>query len=271
MMPANHLFEKFSSLFLTLFVFVAVASVDGFVSAQENESPNGETPLVSQLTELREKITQLEAKLGIEETADMPEKSMDMKSMGKMKSMDKMKKKSPMKMGATMKKKSMGKMKSMKMGMGMMGQGSMGMMGKMRQKQMAQSALPGFPGTSHLYHIGSTGFFLNHADHISLSTQQQAKLNQFKEKALLSHATFERTVEQAEQDLWEMTSSDQPKIEFIEKKIREIEKVKGNQRLAFIRFIGKAAGVLTQEQQKTLTGMMQDMPDEGSGDTQEAK
>ena len=29
------------------------------------------------------------------------------------------------------------------------------------------SALPGFPGQSHLYHIGATGFFLDHPEHIT--------------------------------------------------------------------------------------------------------
>ena len=31
------------------------------------------------------------------------------------------------------------------------------------------SAMPGQPGASHLYHIGSTGFFLNHSRHITLT------------------------------------------------------------------------------------------------------
>lgn len=52
------------------------------------------------------------------------------------------------------------------MGMGMMGGKGMGMMGGMSNNGMSgmqtPSALPGFPGASHIYHIGATGFFLDH-------------------------------------------------------------------------------------------------------------
>jgi hypothetical protein len=44
-----------------------------------------------------------------------------------------------------------------------------------------QSALPGFPAASHIYHIGATGFFLDHAQHINLSAEQQVQLNKIKE------------------------------------------------------------------------------------------
>ena len=56
----------------------------------------------------------------------------------------------------------------------------MKMMGSMSATPMAKkkgmggmkmsSALPGFPGSSHLYHIGSTGFFLDHPTHITLTS-----------------------------------------------------------------------------------------------------
>ena len=51
---------------------------------------------------------------------------------------------------------------------------------------MPQSALPGFPGASHLYHIGATGFFLDHPEHITLSADQQVALNKIKDQALLA-------------------------------------------------------------------------------------
>ena len=37
------------------------------------------------------------------------------------------------------------------------------------------SAMPGQPGASHLYHIGSNGFFLNHSQHITLTADQKAR------------------------------------------------------------------------------------------------
>ncbi len=136
--------------------------------------------------------------------------------------------------------------------MGMMGKGSMGAKG-MKMKMAA--ALPGFPGASHIYHIGATGFFLDHEDHITLTTQQQTTLNHLKEKALLAKSTSQRKIDEAEQELWTLTASDQPDAAAIEAKIKEIEKLRGDQRIAFIRAVGEAAKVLTEEQRQKLLGL----------------
>ena len=161
-------------------------------------------------------------------------------------------------MGGGMSGMSKGSGQQSGMGMGKMGKG-MRMMGMMKgmggsQGMAMQSALPGFPGASHLYHIGATGFFLDHADHIQLTTEQQAALNQIKEKTALEQATTERKIEEAEQQLWQATASDRPDAATIETKIREIEKLRGDQRFAFIRAVGEAAKVLSHEQHQTLTG-----------------
>jgi Spy/CpxP family protein refolding chaperone len=149
-------------------------------------------------------------------------------------------------------------------GMGMMDMdkkemaGMMGMMGGMGGKgdsSMAMpSALPGFPGATHLYHVGATGFFLDHPECIELSTEQQMKLNQIKEQAALNKASASRSVQEAEQDLWTLTAADQPDNTQIEAKIAEIEKLKGDARLRFISTIGEAANILNDEQRKSLTG-----------------
>lgn len=149
-------------------------------------------------------------------------------------------------------------------GMGMMDMdkmemvGMMGMMGDMGGKggsSMAMpSALPGFPGASHLYHVGATGFFLDHPKHIALSTEQQMRLNQIKEQAALDKASAGRKVQEAEQDLWRLTAADQPDNAQIEAKIAEIEKLRGDARLRFIGAIGRAAKILNDEQRKILTG-----------------
>ena len=143
--------------------------------------------------------------------------------------------------------------------------GGMGMMGMMKDMDMMgmggmqsmnmPSALPGFPGGSHLYHIGATGFFLDHPQHITLTTEQQTALNKTKEQAALAKNKTDREIEQAEQELWELTAADQPDAGKIETKIREIEKLRGNQRLGFIRSVGDAARVLTEEQRKQLVGL----------------
>ena len=159
-----------------------------------------------------------------------------------------------------MMKMMMGKMKGMKM------------MGKM--DDMPKSALPGFPGASHIYHIGSSNFFLDHADHISLTLDQKTQLTKANVKSELSQKKFEREIEQAEQELWELTSSDKPNLDKIESKIRQINKLNGDQRLAFIRAVGESAKVLTKEQVKSLTGAMDDhtqkkAEDDHSAHTQE--
>ena len=137
---------------------------------------------------------------------------------------------------------------------GMMGMDDM--MGMPPAPAMSVSALPGFPGASHLYHIGADNFFLNHDQHITLSTEQRAALNQARERALLERTTADRQVAQAEQELWQLTAADQPDATKVDAKVREIEKLRGDQRLSFIRAVGEAAKVLTDEQRKVLLGQL---------------
>ncbi|MFA6045227.1 MAG: hypothetical protein WC718_09595 [Phycisphaerales bacterium] len=145
--------------------------------------------------------------------------------------------------------------------MKMMGMGSMPMGGAGSPAAMAMpSALPGFPGASHIYHIGATGFFLDHPEHITLTLEQQTALSQKKEQALLQQAQFQRRVEEAEQELWVLTAADQPDAAAIDTKVQQIAKLQGDQRIAFIRACGEAAKVLTDEQRKQLTGMLPPVP-----------
>jgi Spy/CpxP family protein refolding chaperone len=145
-----------------------------------------------------------------------------------------------------------------------MGNDAMNVMGAMPGGAMAQSAVPGVPGVSHLYHIGAVGFFLDHQEHIQLSAEQKKKFNQIRENALLEKATADRNVEEAEQQLWKLTAADQPDLAQIEAKVREIEKLRGDQRLTLVRPVVEAAKVLTEEQTKILLGtaapVMADMP-----------
>ena len=163
-------------------------------------------------------------------------------------------------------------------GMGMMGEGEMGGMSSggemgmccmremggmtegMRRSGMggmrSSSTMPGQPGASHLYHIGSTGFFLDHAKHIALTSEQTMTLNRLKEKALLGRAAQQRRIDQAEQELYMLTGADQPDTTQIQAKIAEIEKLRTDQRMNFIRTVGEAANVLTHDQHRTLLGTM---------------
>ena len=154
-------------------------------------------------------------------------------------------------------------------GMGNMsgGGGMMSMMGMMEMDKMGmgggsmpQSALPGFPGASHLYHIGATAFFLDHPQHIALTIEQQAGLNKAKEQALLAKSASDRAIQHAEQELWTLTGADQPDAAKIQAKLAEIGKLTGDQRLSFIRAVGDASKLLTDEQRKTLTGFAPPAP-----------
>ena len=153
-------------------------------------------------------------------------------------------------------------------GMGMMAMDKMEMAGMMGMGgmpaaapgAMPQSVMPGFPGASHLYHIGATGFFLDHPQHIALTTEQTAGLNKAKEQALLAKSTADRAKEQAEQELWTLTASDQPDATKIAAKLADIAMLSSDERLAFIRAVGEASKLLTDEQRKILTGFAPPAP-----------
>jgi Spy/CpxP family protein refolding chaperone len=115
------------------------------------------------------------------------------------------------------------------------------------------SALPGVPGASHVYHVGSTGFFLDQPQ-LQLTTPQQAALNRIKERALLERANAERRIAQAEQELWTLTGADQPDATKVQAKLQEIEQHRTAQRIGFIRAVGEATKQLTPEQQNALLG-----------------
>jgi hypothetical protein len=162
-------------------------------------------------------------------------------------------------------------------GMGMMGMEMSEMMGRMGTGNMGQdgikgvrgmqmsSELPGFPGASHIYHIGATGFFIDHPEHVKLTTQQQTTLNNLKEKALLEKSTSQRKIDEAEQELWTLTASDQPDATKIGDKVHEIEKLRGDLRLAFIRAVGEAARMLSDDQRHELLGTTTGKPGTHAG------
>lgn len=228
------------------------------------EQAQTDQSMADQFAELRSKVARLEAALEQNHRkpamkADMPMQKDGMK-MGGMKDMKEMKMK-PMS-GGDKSSMGMGGMKKDGMGMGSDASDGMKMMGMMKGKKMmggsqsatAQSALPGFPGASHIYHIGAASFFLDHDEHIKLTTDQRTALNQINQKSELAQNTADRKVEEAEQQLWELTASDKPDATKIEKKVREIESLRGDRRLGFIRSVGEAAKVLTDDQRKTLVG-----------------
>ena len=178
-------------------------------------------------------------------------KGMMMQGMGKMSGQS-------MQGGGAMGSDSSGGM-GMQMGMGggsmkrMQMMGRMGGMGSMEPAAML-SRLPGFPGASHIYHIGASGFFLDHGHHVDLSMEQRKGLAQIQEQSLLEQASLDRQIAQAEQELWVLTSAGEPDAPAIEAKVREIGTLTAEQRLSFIQSVGKAAEKLTDEQRRVLAG-----------------
>ena len=114
------------------------------------------------------------------------------------------------------------------------------------------SALPGVPGVSHLYHIGSTGFFLDQPQ-VRTTSDQQTALRRIMERALLERDNANRRSEEAEQELWALTGAGTEGSR-VESKIAEIEKTRTSQRIEFIRAVGEAIEVLTPEQRNALLG-----------------
>ena len=238
-----------------------------------------EGSLAAQLAELRAKVAKLEAALaaghpkpGATSTAGrgmkgmgkqgrgtggMGMRGMGMRGMGmRGMGMGGMK-------GMGMQGRGMGGMKGMGMGgMKGMGMGGMGMggmkgmgpaMGKTPSPELSTSSLPGFPGVSHLYHVGASGLFLDHSDHLQLSTKQKEALSRIRQRVLLDVATSERKISQAEQELWLLTAADKPVAAAIEAKIRAIASLQADMRLLQIRAVGEAAKLLTAEQRNRVT------------------
>lgn len=139
-------------------------------------------------------------------------------------------------------------------GMSGMGGGAAPPGGGMAAMNSPSSAMPGQPGGSHLYHVGSTGFFLNHSQHITLTAEQTFALNRLKERAMLDRASEQRKIDQAEQELYTLTGADQLDNSAVQGKIGEIEKLRAEQRMNFIRAVGEASKVLSHDQHQALMG-----------------
>ena len=81
-------------------------------------------------------------------------------------------------------------------------------------------------------------------------------LNRLKEKAMLERASTQRRIDQNEQELYALTGADQPDTSNIQAKVGEIEKLRGDERMNFIRAVGEASNVLSHEQHLALMGTM---------------
>ena len=72
---------------------------------------------------------------------------------------------------------------------------------------------------------------------------------------MLDRASEQRRIDQAEQELYTLTGADQLDNSKVQAKVGEIEKIRSEQRMNFIRAVGQATNVLTHEQHQALMGM----------------
>ena len=237
-------------------VMIGVGSTG--VQAQTTKSPApADKNLADELRQLREQVAKLQNSVGQKGMTQQPSAGMSgMSGMSSKGAQSGMQPQSGMGMMSMMENEHSSSMSSSSgTSMPMQGMSGMDMMGRMGGAQMAgQTALPGFPGLSHLYHVGATDFFLDHMDHISLSTEQKTRLGQIKEKATLDKASAQRKIDEAEQQLFTLTGADKPSLTDIQAKIHEIGELQGQQRIAYIQAVGQAAQVLTDEQRKSVVG-----------------
>ena len=243
-------------------------------------SNDTDRPMEEELTELRAKVIRLEAALDKNHRgngATQGNMQMNMTDMADRKGG-----------GMGMKMKGMNKMKmspesgqkQMTSGSGMMGMDMMKMMGMMHGNSMMggkmggmpQSVLPGFPGISHIYHIGATGFFLDHAEHfdteqLGLSFDQKQLLESVSAKSDKAQKDYQEKIEGKEKEIWNLTGSDEPNLKVIAAKIKEVESVNAEKRIAFIKAVGEAASLLTEEQRKALVTGNDSSSDKYAGHT----
>ncbi len=150
---------------------------------------------------------------------------------------------------------SMGKPMAQSKGMAAdkMGGMSGGGMASQKGKSMAGAKSAEAP---HLLHIGATDFFLDHAQHIGLTSDQRMSLETIKSKAMQQRATSQKAIDVAQQELWQLTSADQPDTAQIDSTVAEIAKAKGDQQTAFIHSVSEASNVLNPQEKEVLVKSM---------------
>jgi hypothetical protein len=117
---------------------------------------------------------------------------------------------------------------------------------------LTSTSMPLHAGAApHLFHLGASSFFLDHEE-LALTSEQRSTLSGIRERAVLGYATTQRKIDQAEQDLWSLTSAEHPLASRVEAKLAEIARLWTQQRMDYIRTIGDAVAQLTDAQHKVL-------------------
>ncbi len=120
------------------------------------------------------------------------------------------------------------------------------------QPAMAAQSKREESGPPALLHIGAKGFFLDRPQTFTPRADQAKILSDIKERTTMETMAADKKIQETEQQLWKLTASDHPDLAEIESKTREVEKLRADQRVAFIRSVAEAANLLTAEQKETL-------------------
>ncbi len=112
----------------------------------------------------------------------------------------------------------------------------------------ASAGLPPAIGAPRIYHLAGNTFFLDRSSAAALTREQHLQLMALKEHAATSYASAQHDIDQRERALWVLLDSETPDIAMIEATVGEISRLVGQQRVAFIRTVGGAVGLLSNEQ-----------------------
>lgn len=111
------------------------------------------------------------------------------------------------------------------------------------------------PKKSHLLHLGVAEFYLNHKAHLALTSDQQARLKASRAEARAQWLEDEERIQALEVRLWELTGAEPTSLEGVAAVVLEIAGRRADQRLAYVRAVSEAAGLLTAQQRKRLLGV----------------
>ena len=131
-----------------------------------------------------------------------------------------------------------------------MGSMAGGGMASMKSKGMAAKPMAGASGqeTPHLLHVGAKDFFLDHQQHINITSEQKMQLEKLKSDASQQKMSSQAKIDRSEQDLWTLTSAAEPDSAAIDNKVQEVAKLRGDAQIGFIHSVSMASEVLTPEQ-----------------------
>ncbi len=139
--------------------------------------------------------------------------------------------------------------------------------GAATQMKAKPAASPKMAEAPHLLHIGAKDFFLDHQQHLGITPDQKAQLETIKNDASTQKSTSQGEIDKAQQQLWQLTSADQPNSADIDSKVKEVAQLRASEQVAFIHSVTAASNVLTPEQRveavKPMTvakGSMSKMP-----------